>query len=241
VLDEFQEISALGGDRAEWHLRGAIQHHQHVSYIFAGSKPHLIRRMILEQEGAFYGMLDPVPFGPIDPTHLARWIDERLRGAGVTPEDAGLACVELAGPRTRDIVQVASKCFDRAGGEGAIGHADVAAAFREVIDDLDDTFRALWESIRSAPQQNVLRAVAASTDGLTTGRTRTRFSLNDTGKATNAAKPLVETGRLVRTDTGSGYAFDNPFFRGWVILRALPDLGIELPVIFRASTHTGLP
>ena len=31
ALDEFQEIERLGGEASEWHLRGIIQRHQHVT------------------------------------------------------------------------------------------------------------------------------------------------------------------------------------------------------------------
>ena len=65
VLDEFQEISRFGGESAEWHLRGIIQHHQHVSYVLAGSQAHIIERM-LDQGRAFYGLADHLQFGPID-------------------------------------------------------------------------------------------------------------------------------------------------------------------------------
>jgi hypothetical protein len=51
----------------------------------------------------------------------------------------------------------------------------------------------------------------------------------------NTAKALLEDGRLVKTTGGSGYVFDNPFGRGWVVRHALPDLGLSLPWTHRAS------
>jgi hypothetical protein len=62
VLDEFQEIHRFGGEAAEWHLRGIIQHHQHVSYVLAGSQAHLIERM-LDKGRAFYGLADQLHRG----------------------------------------------------------------------------------------------------------------------------------------------------------------------------------
>src|SRR5690606_16558711 len=113
VLDEFQEIHGLGGEQAEWRLRGVTQHHQHLSYVFAGSRTSLIRRM-QEKNRAFYQLADRMPFGPIDPDHMARWIDSRIREAGLRSAGAGERIVRLAGPRTRDIVQLARKTFDHA-------------------------------------------------------------------------------------------------------------------------------
>jgi len=99
ALDEFQEITKLGGEDAEWHLRGVMQSHQHVSYVLSGSEPHLIQRM-LGPKRAFYNMLDVLHFGPMDAGHLAGWIEDRMHGAGVKARGVGAYIVALAGPRT---------------------------------------------------------------------------------------------------------------------------------------------
>ena len=70
VLDEFQEISKFGGENAEWHLRGVIQQHQHVSYVLSGSATHLLERMT-DTGRAFYGILAQRYMGPIDAARLA--------------------------------------------------------------------------------------------------------------------------------------------------------------------------
>ncbi|HYN83457.1 MAG TPA: ATP-binding protein [Gemmatimonadaceae bacterium] len=229
VLDEFQDITKFGGQDAEWHLRGIVQRHKQVSYIFAGSEEHLIRAM-LGSGRAFYKMLDQHHFGPIDRDHMSSWIDQRMQTAGLTSSFAGAACVNLTGPRTRDIVQLARKCVDRAV-ENTIGYEEVAASYVELIEDQDDSIRNWWDTLTSL-QQNVLRAAAGSSAGLTTADTRKRFSLESSGSITNAAAALLDEGHLVRTDSGSGYVFDSPFVRGWVIIHALPDIGVEL-----AATH----
>jgi hypothetical protein len=232
VLDEFQEITRFGGTDAEWHLRGVVQRHKRVSYIFAGSEEHLIRAM-LESGRAFYNMLDQHHFGPIDRKHLAGWIDERIASAGLTSQFVGDACVGLAGPRTRDIVQLARKCVDRAT-EKTIGIDSVALSYRELIEDQDDSIRNWWASL-TVLQQNVLRAIAGSTAGLTTADTRRKFGLDSSGAVTNAASALLRDGHLIRTDNGSGYVFDSPYVRGWVIMHALPDIGVQLPLTHVAS------
>jgi hypothetical protein len=232
VLDEFQDIAKFGGEDAEWHLRGIVQRHKHVSYIFAGSQEHLIRAMVTSGR-AFYKMLDQHHFGPIDQDHMAGWVDRRMQSAGLTSSFAGAACVNLTGPRTRDIVQLARKCVDRAV-ESTVAYDDVAASYVELIEDQDDSIRNWWNTLTSL-QQNVLRAVAGSSSGLTTADTRKKFSLESSGSITNAAAALLEEGHLVRTDNGSGYVFDSPFVRGWVIIHALPDIGVQLPATHIAS------
>lgn len=239
VLDEFQEISEIGGERAEWNLRGIVQKHQHISYIFAGSKPHVIRRM-LGKNRAFYQLADEYPFGPIDAYHMATWIEERMRSVGLGPFGVGVECVRIAGPRTRDIVALARKCADRSMPGQEITTEAVHDAFVELLDEKDDGIRAWWDSLTQI-QQNLLRAVAASPKGLTTKSTLKRFSLPSSGSATNTAKALVDDGRLVKVKSGSGYVFDSPFDRGWVILHTLPDIGMTLSPTFKASEGDGAP
>ena len=227
VLDEFQEVFKIGGDRAEWYLRGVIQPHQRISYVLSGSTTHLLERMT-DQGQAFYGMLDVLPIGSIDPVDLATWIDSRMQATGVNTDGVGNHAVALAGPRTRDIVRLARKCYDRTRAEGTAGTEDVVEAFGEIVEEEDDVWQSLWNGL-TVHQQNVLRAIAITKEGLTKRATLGRFSLGSSGSTTNTAAALVKAGHLLKTAVGSGYDFDNPYFKGWVIFRTLADIGFMPP------------
>lgn len=229
ALDEFQEIGKFGGQTAEWDLRGIIQRHNAIGYVLAGSREHLIQRMI-ESEGAFYKMVDKLPFGPMDPGHLARWIDLRMTDRGVPARGLGEQIVKIGGPRTRDVVQIARRCFDLA---HILLQDCPDRAFQEIIDEEFDLLRAQWNSL-TAHQQNVLRAVAAGERGLTSRETLRRFALGPSGTVSNAAAALVKSGLLIREDpytrdrleTPTGYDFDSPFFKAWVRRNTLEDIGL---------------
>ena len=239
VLDEFQDIVRFGGEDAEWHLRGVIQRHDYVSYVLAGSKPHLIRRM-LEPGRAFYDMLDVLYFGPIDPAHFAPWIERRMRAAGVQCDGVGRRIIEIAGPRTRDIAQLSRTCFDRTVTEGRATPEDADRAFAECVAERDDAFADFWEQL-TPHQQNVLRAIAVAGEGLTSAETSTRYGLASSSAVSQALAALVDAGRLVRSERGARYEFDSPFLRGWVVAHALPDIGIALPVTYRAPLSAPPP
>lgn len=232
VLDEFQEISRLGGRDAEWDLRSRIQTHDDISYVFSGSHEHLIERMTDKNE-AFYGLCDKLSFGPIEPGHLSRWIDKRMTGCGLPAKQIGAYCVQLAGPRTRDIIQLARKTFDYARGDTNVLQQHVDNALSEITEEESDLFYRRWQKA-TAHQQNVLRAIAANQGGLTTRDVLRRFSLGASGTVANTAAALMEEGLLTRrnaytgqpVETASGYEFDNPFFKTWIIRKTLPDIGI---------------
>ena len=130
-------------------------------------------------------------------------------------------------PRTRDIMQVARRVWQLRH-PGTADPGDAHIALTEIVIEQEDLLRALWDSC-TPHQQNILRAVAADVDGLTTTASIRQFALRSTGTATNSARALMDTGRLVRADTRSGYGFDNPFFREWVRSTTLQDLGGSTP------------
>ena len=46
ALDEFQAIGGFNGGSVEHALRAAVQHQRSVGYVFAGSEPSLMERML---------------------------------------------------------------------------------------------------------------------------------------------------------------------------------------------------
>jgi hypothetical protein len=82
VLDEFQEIYRLDGEAAKWHLRGVIGRHTHLTYLLSGSRTALIQRMVSDPGRTIHKLLDVLHLGPMDDTHFARWIMERMADTG---------------------------------------------------------------------------------------------------------------------------------------------------------------
>ena len=73
-FDEFQEISRLTKDHLsiERRLRATMQKQKNVSYVFAGSKQHLLEPMLLDETHPFYRMgqlkcLDLIPAKEYEP------------------------------------------------------------------------------------------------------------------------------------------------------------------------------
>ncbi|MDE3127897.1 MAG: ATP-binding protein [Gemmatimonadota bacterium] len=236
VMDEFQRIGTVGGEEAEWHLRGVVQRHDAVSYLFAGSELGLIARMT-GPGGAFYELLTPLEVGAIEPAHFAAWIDDRMRAVGLRPE-RGVAeqVLALTGDRTRDVVLLAHHTVEAARATGTrVTAAQVEAAFAAVVAEQDPQWTGRWSELTAGMQQ-VLRAVAVGAAGLTTAAMRREFGLGPTGTVTNMAAALVARDVLVRDAAApTGYRFDSPYFRGWVLGRALPDLGRHVPVTATTS------
>ena len=239
AIAAFQEITTLGGATAEWHLRGAMQQHHHLAYVLAGSRGSLIARMT-GSNGAFYKFADKMPFGPIDADLLAAWIERKFRSSGIVADGIGKTIVRTGGSRTRDCIQLARVCHDRARVAGKVVTGDVLSALREIVAEENDLYLTMWRNLTSL-QQNVLRAIAAADTGLSGRGVLRRFALGSSGSAINAANALVDSGLLVReeahtgvrVDTPTGYKYDSPFFLSWVWWNALQDLGPTMAGMIR--------
>lgn len=221
VLDEFQDIVDIGGDRADWYLRGMMQRHRHVSYVCAGSRESLIHEM-LDRKRAFYKHFELLHMGPIEADHLVHWIEDRMAASGVGAAGHGAAILEAAGERTQDRLQVAREVFAAARGRGRVEPEDVARAVDVVVRAEAAVFMAIWDSL-SPTQQNTLRAVAAAPDQLYAADVLRRFGLGSSAALAGALRVLIDRGICVRSDTPTGAVVDNPFFRVWLQREVLPD------------------
>jgi hypothetical protein len=226
-LDEFQRIHDWGGTDAEWALRGAMQRHRAIAYVMAGSARSLIEQMVTSKDRAFWKLADTLHFAPIDAGILAEWIGTRAEETGVPFDPIGAATiVALAGPRTRDIIQLARAVWDAADAEGEIATEPdgVRRAFDRLVSEQGALLAKLWSSL-SHPSQRVLRAVAAQPGAeVTAADTIARYGLGPKSTVYATARRLIDDEVLAE-----GMTFDDPYFRRWVERHALPDIGLAPP------------
>jgi len=216
ILDEFQEIRAIAGDKADWKLRGVIQKHRNLNYVFTGSDHRLVEWMT-NPVAPFFKQLQQIEIGPIDPTHLAGWLRERAKVGGMTKFPYAEQIVAMAGPCTGDVVRLAKTVFDFAG-EGQAGDV-VSKAFDAIaLIELNTEFNAHWRSIGSTPARSMLRAIAAGQQP-TSAETLQQYGIRSASTAGTAVAWLLDKQFLVRTAEGK-VAFDNPFYRRWVQFNA---------------------
>jgi hypothetical protein len=234
-LDEFQRIYQWGGDDAEWALKGTTERHRAISYVMAGSARSLIEEMVSDRARALWKLFDVMQMGPIDPAVLVRWIEARCTATGVrVAEDSAKAIVSLAGPRTRDIVQLARLAWFAARNKpGRRLTIDVVhTAFDGLVREQDAVHRRVWVGC-DARQQDLLRILAANPATAVMGTdTAIRFRLGSKSTVQHAVEGLVRSELLTVAENvrgGGRYAFDDPFFKRWVQVTTLGDIGFAVP------------
>src|SRR6266566_8733401 len=160
ALDEFQAIGGFNGGSVEHALRAAVQHQRNVGYVFAGSEPSLMERM-LGPRRPFYKAGPVMRLEKIPADEFVAFIGARFARSGFKPEAGlGAAIVELAGNLPYDVQRLAHETWDqvRAAGRRRATLDDLYQALRRLLAEHHMMFEAQWQRLTLA-QRGVLRAV----------------------------------------------------------------------------------
>src|SRR5258706_12366286 len=112
ALDEFQAIDSFNGGSVEHAIRAAAQHQRQVGYVFAGSEPSLMEKMIGPRR-PFYKAGPVMRLQKIPAPIFADFIEARFTKTGIRPEPGlGAAVVDLAGNLPYDVQRLAHETWD---------------------------------------------------------------------------------------------------------------------------------
>jgi len=216
ALDEFQAIGEFNGGSVEHAMRAAVQHQRDVGYVFAGSEPSLMERM-LGPKRPFYKAGPVMRLDKIPADEFAAAIDSRFRRSGMKPEDGlGDAIVELAGNLPYDVQRLAHETWDEVRGAGGRrATLDLLhQALTRLLSEQETMFEALWQRL-TLPQRAVLRAVVIeSGHSVLSEDVRTRHRLGGTSTIQAALNALVRDDVISRD--GRRYAVVDSLLREWV-------------------------
>jgi len=216
ALDEFQAIGEFNGGSVEHAMRAAVQHQREVGYVFAGSEPSLMERM-LGPKRPFYKAGPVMRLEKIPADEFSAAIDSRFKRSGMKPEDGpGEAIVDLAGNLPYDVQRLAHETWDevRAGGGRRATLDLLHQALTRLLSEQETMFEALWQRLTLA-QRAVLRAVVIeSGHSVLSEDVRTRHRLGGTSTIQAALNALVRDDVISRE--GRRYAVVDSLLREWV-------------------------
>jgi hypothetical protein len=219
ALDEFQAIGGFNGGTVEHALRAAVQHQRNVGYVFSGSEPSLMERM-LGPKRPFYKAGPVIRLDRIPAAEFADFIEARFLHSGVRPEAGlGAAIVDLAGNLPYDVQRLAHETWDevRTGGRRKATLDDLHQALRRLLEQQQTMFEAAWQRL-TLPQRSVLRAVVLE-DGheLLSAEVRTRHRLGGASTVQYALGSMLRDD-LISREAGH-YVVVDSLLREWVARR----------------------
>jgi hypothetical protein len=219
ALDEFQAIGGFNGGSVEHAMRAAVQHQNEVGYVFAGSEPSLMERM-LGPKRPFYKAGPVMRLEKIPAARFASFLDTRFLRSGIRPDEGlGTAIVELAGNLPYDVQRLAHETWDevRVAGRKRATLDDLHQALRRLLTEQHMMFEGIWQRLTLA-QRGALRAVVLE-DGreLLAADVRVRHRLGGPSTVQAALAALVRDD-LVARDLDR-YGVVDSLFREWVARR----------------------
>jgi hypothetical protein len=216
ALDEFQAIEGFNGGSVEHALRAAAQQQRKVGYVFAGSEPSLMDKMIGPRR-PFYKAGPVMRLDKIPEAVFAEFIETRFAGSGIRPEPGvGAAIVDLAGNLPYDVQRLAHETWDdiRAAGGRKVALENLHATLTRLLAEQDTMFEAIWQRLTLA-QRAVLRAsVLQGGRELLSADVRTRYRLGGPSSIQASLAALMKQDLLMKE--GPQYVVVDSLLREWI-------------------------
>lgn len=213
VLDEFQEVGdLLPDDRFERVMRSVIQSHTHVSYIFLGSRHHLLRRMFTDHNRPFYKSALTVLLDKPPVEESVRFVMSRFQSGGLKISvDTAALLVAKAENIPYFIQQLGFESFRRVQetSKKTVVEADVLAAYVALSGLNRDQYEQLMLTF-SAAQKKLLVALSRESTHEFDDAYRKRHQLGPSSTVNSAKRKLVEDGHIEQLSTECRIA--DPFF-----------------------------
>jgi hypothetical protein len=219
ALDEFQAIDSFNGGSVEHALRAATQHQRQVGYVFAGSEPSLMEKMIGPRR-PFYKAGPVMRLQKIPATLFGDFIDQRFVKTGMKPE-AGVAdaIIELAGNLPYDVQRLAHETWDdvRAKAARKATLEDLHGTLTRLLSEQETIFEALWQRL-TLQQRATLRAVVLQGGReIHSADARSRHRLGGPSTIQKSLAALTKQDVLLRE--GPRYVVVDSLLREWVARR----------------------
>lgn len=219
VFDEFQQVVAEAGEKAERQIRAAVQTHSNVGYVFAGSGTRMMTEMIASSARAFWHLGDPLYLGPIPREAFIPFLRQGLESTGAKVDEEALSRIlQLSEDVPYNIQQLASECWTRLreGGRRNLTAGAVDEALHDVISMQHVTYLQRWLSLTLA-QKRTLKIVTGEAGDFQLAEVARRHGVPRS--TMQRALQVLEAQHFLRQEysrTGVAWRLEDPFMRTWL-------------------------
>lgn len=211
VMDEFQDIEKFNGKDTEKWFRSVIQFHDSISYVFMGSKTHLLSRMFSSRDRAFYGFGKMIRIDKIPREEMVRYIIDRMKTTGIIcrQELAG-EIVSLSDNIPYFVQFLASEAWKEAYlNHGALGPEQIDRAIEHLLDNQQDHFHQVIDTLTTY-QKKVLQALSKEQQLIYSNDFMKTHDLGAVSSTQRAVDKLILSGIIEKEQ--ESISFSNPFF-----------------------------
>ena len=215
VFDEFQEIADFDDDEIERKMRSVFQNHRNVSYIFMGSKTHLMRDIFNNPNRPFYKSGKHFPLGKIDHKELSFFAKKKFSGQNIVIGNNELNRVLDSTECHPYYFQMLCNvlweiCMD----SRVVTEADIHRALDILISRESSVYIAMWEEL-TIKQKNLMVALAKEeSPEVFSKKFLETYGLGPSSSIQKALKKLLKR-ELIQQENGSYIVYDL-FFKKWI-------------------------
>jgi len=215
VIDECQVIAEFESHRVEKVFRTTLQEQTMVTYVFSGSKQHVLKAMVTQKTRPFYRQLRPMTLGPIAIGAFTPFIKNSFTKIGGIDNRVIAEIYRFVSGNPQRTQQISHFLFSRA----VAGESLTATLVEKVVFDIcmsiDKEFEDELDGIKNTRQRRILKAlVIESTQKPLSSEFLKKYSLGPASSVQTALKGLLEKGIL-----DERYEFVDPLFRTWFMFK----------------------
>lgn len=221
IFDEFQEIRRLDGNRLENLMRSSFQHHKLTTYVFMGSKQHIVEQMFESADRPFYKFAKPFPLGKIPIVEFKHFVLRKFKETEITVDPSVVDSVlTFTDGHPYFTQQLCHEIWSLAYERNSVKPSDIQDAIESILSIHNDLFFRTWDSL-TLPQRRLLFALSRESmaSSIYSVPWIKKYGLVSASHVKRAVKQLVKIGTVQRVN--GGYCVDDIFFREWIKAKSL--------------------
>ena len=218
AIDEFQQIREYPEQNMEALLRTYIQHTQNLTFIYCGSKKHMMTDMFVNEKKPFYSSTSFVTLKKISAESYSAFIKRLFAEHGRTIDEESIHFIlDWTRRHTYYTQMLCHTVF--ANSAESIGINDVKAACQQLLTQGESTYLQ-YRQLLTAKQWNFLIAIAkeGSVRNITSEEFLGKHKIGSPSTASRLVEALLEKG-LINDDvtiTGTSYELNEVFLSRWL-------------------------
>jgi hypothetical protein len=216
VLDEFQQITFFGDDKVEKQIRTEIQNHRNVSYIFMGSKKHLIHDMFGNPTRPLYKSVKHFPLGKIKEEELIKFIRNKFRNKKMQIPDKFLHnIVSISECHPYYTQYLCHILWELVSDKNKINEGSIRQSLELLIKRESSAYQNMWDML-TTKQRQVLSALAKmnQNDKIFSNEFLIRYNLGSLSSVQRSLSSLIEKDIVDKEE--DKYSLIDIFFKKWI-------------------------
>jgi len=216
AFDEFQEISTMNELKIEKTMRSHFQRHRNVTYVFSGSKKHIMEEIFVEEKRPFYRFAKPFPLGKISKKDFAQFIYRKFKETDISIDFTIIeSIVDFTDGHPYFTQQFCHELWNIASKTKKVRNEDLSEAIRATLQRHSDYFIRVWDSL-ALTQKRLLVAVAQEGEVSTIYSSSfiEKFNLISASHVKKALDSLQKEGLIEKAN--EAYHISDVFLSEWI-------------------------